>query len=294
LLECWQAKTRFLLIEVTNMHPATQKIQMVEFSGDQTQAREGQVITETPVSLTVNGQTWLTFMCTPVDLEALAVGFLYNEGLIKKRADLVDVRLCARGDNVDVWLAYPVEKPSDWRRTTGCTGGVTSVSDEKVAEIRPQDHHRYAAAQVYDLLNLLNTAQDLYRLSGGVHTSVLSDGKRNLVTAEDIGRHNTLDKIAGACFLQDLYPERRVLVTTGRISSEMMQKAARLEADLLISRTSPSALSIRLAQGAGITLIGYARPSRFLVYTHPERISAGQDLENYLIPAPSHLDGSAE
>jgi FdhD protein len=287
-------KTRFLLTEVTNMHPATQKIQIVEFSGDQTHVREGYVITETPVALTVNGQIWLTFMCTPVDLEALAVGFLYNEGLIEKRADLADVRLCAKGENVDVWLTHPLEKPSEWRRTTGCTGGVTSVSNEKAAEIRSMNHHRYTAAEVYDLLNLLNTAQDLYRLSGGVHTSVLSDGKRNLVTAEDIGRHNTLDKIAGACFLRDLYPEQRVLVTTGRISSEMMQKAARLEADLLISRTSPSALSIQLAQNAGITLIGYARPKRFLVYTHPERITSSEALQNYLIPAPSHLNGNAE
>jgi FdhD protein len=287
-------KTRFLFTEAANMHPATQKIQMVEFSRDQTQVREGYVISETPLSLTVNGQIWLTFMCTPVDLEALAVGFLYNEGLIKKRADLVDVRLCANGDNVDVWLAYPLEKPSEWRRTTGCTGGVTSVSNEKVAAIRSKDHHHYTAPDIYTLLNLLNTAQDLYRLSGGVHTSVLSDGKRSLVTAEDIGRHNTLDKIAGTCFLHDLYPERRVLVTTGRISSEMMQKAARLEADLLISRTSPSALSIQLAQDAGITLIGYARPKRFLVYTHPERITASDDLQNYLTPAPSHLNGNAE
>jgi FdhD protein len=287
-------KTRFLLTEVKHMHPATQKIQMVEFSGDQTHVREGQVITETPLSLTVNGQTWLTFMCTPVDLEALAVGFLYNEGLIEKRADLVDVRLCANGDNVDVWLTYPLEKPSEWRRTTGCTGGVTSVSNEKAVMIQPKDHHCYTAWDIYALLDQLNAAQGLYRLSGGVHTSILSDGKRMLVAAEDIGRHNTLDKIAGYCFLHELDCAQRVLVTTGRISSEMMQKAARLEADLLISRTSPSALSVQIAQSAGITLIGYARPRRFLVYTHPERITNREDHKNYAIPAPSNLNGKDE
>jgi FdhD protein len=273
------SKIRFLLAEVKNMHTATQKIQMVEFLEDQTQVRESQVITEAPVSLTVNGQTWLTFMCTPVDLEALAVGFLYNEGLIEKRVDLADVRLCANGSNVDVWLTFPLEKPSEWRRTSGCTA----------TSIRPKDHRRYTAEQVYALLNLLNSAQDLYRLSGGVHTSLLSDGKRMLVAAEDIGRHNTLDKIAGYCFLHELAPEQRVLVTTGRISSEMMQKAARLGADLVISRTSPSVLSVQIAQGAGITLVGYARPRRFLVYTHPERITSSQVYENYAVPTPSNL-----
>jgi FdhD protein len=274
-----------------NMHPATQKIQLVEFLGDQTRIRESHVITETPLSLTVNGQAWLTFMCTPVDLEALAVGFLYNEGLIEKRADLADVRLCDSGDNVDVWLTFPLEKPSDWRRTTGCTGGVTSVNNEDDAALRPNHHHRYAAAHIYALLDLLNTAQDLYHTSGGVHTSLLSDGQHILVAAEDIGRHNTLDKIAGYCFLHELEPEQRALVTTGRISSEMMQKAARLGADLLISRTSPSALSIQIAQRAGITLIGYARPRRFLVYTHPERISGDDIRKTFAISTPSTHNG---
>jgi FdhD protein len=271
-----------------NMHPATQKIELVEFTGDRIQSRESHVIVETPVSLTVNGQVWLTFMCTPVDLEALAVGFLYNEGLIEKRDEVADVRLCASGDNVDVWLTHPLERPSAWRRTTGCTGGVTSVDDEKTAPQPSNDHHCYSPEDVYNLLGQLIDAQELYRISGGVHTSILSDGKRTLAIAEDIGRHNTLDKIAGYCFLNELHPEPRVLLTTGRISSEMLQKAARLGAGLLISRTSPSALSIELAQKAGITLVGYARPYRFIVYTHPERITQA------LLPSPTHAREGSE
>jgi FdhD protein len=274
------------------MHSATQKIELVEFSDEKSQLRESHIIVETPVSLTVNGQHWLTFMCTPVDLEALAVGFLYNEGLIEKREEVADVRLCASGDNVDVWLTHPLEKPSQWRRTTGCTGGVTSVDDEKAAPLRTSDHHLYTAVDIYALLSQLINAQELYRISGGVHTSILSDGKRRLAAAEDIGRHNTLDKIAGFCFLNELQSEQRVLLTTGRISSEMLQKAARLDAALLISRTSPSALSIQLAQRAEITLIGYARPNRFIVYTHPERITPGGDPTRCGISTSSHRNGA--
>jgi FdhD protein len=126
---------------------------------------------------------------------------------------------------------------------------------------------------------MLFDAQALYHETGGVHTSALTDGKRILLSAEDIGRHNTLDKIAGMCLMQNIWPERRILITTGRVSSEMLQKAVRLGASILISRTSPSSLSIELAEKWGITLIGYARRNRFNLYAHPERIGSPTNLE---------------
>ena len=119
-------------------------------------------------------------------------------------------------------------------------------------------------------------AQELYRLSGGVHSSCLSDGERIYVTMEDIGRHNTLDKIAGRCLIENIHLSNKIILTTGRISSEMLQKAARLKAAILVSRTSPSSLSIALANQVGITLIGYARRNGFNVYSHPQRVLQGQ------------------
>ena len=119
---------------------------------------------------------------------------------------------------------------------------------------------------------MLFESQALYRETGGVHTSALSDGEKVLLSAEDIGRHNTLDKIAGLCLMQNMFPEKRILITTGRISSEMLQKAARLQVPILISRTSPSSLSIEMAERYGITLIGYARKHRFNVYSSGERV----------------------
>lgn len=234
---------------------------------------DAETIVETPVSLTVNSEVWLTFMCTPVELEALAVGFLYNEGVIESMDEVENVHICEHGDNVDVWLNHTVEQPTSWRRTSGCTGGVTAVD----LLARPNVSFNGSQPQVQpeaimNLVEMLFEAQSLYRETGGVHTSALSDGKTILLSAEDIGRHNTLDKIAGLCLMKNIQPETRILITTGRISSEMLQKAARMSAPILISRTSPSSLSIEMAERYGITLIGYARKHRFNVYSNSARV----------------------
>jgi FdhD protein len=203
----------------------------------------------------------------------MALGFLYNEGVINSMDEVENIHVCEHGDNVDVWLNRSVEQPESWRRTSGCTGGVTAVDllakpevsfDRNRLEVQPE--------AIGDLVEKLFESQSLYRETGGVHTSALSDGLEILVSAEDIGRHNTLDKIAGMCLRRNIWPENRILITTGRISSEMLQKAARLNAPILISRTSPSSLSIEMADRYGITLIGYARRHRFNVYSNTQRV----------------------
>ena len=256
------------------MITAQKSIHYERFEFQKWQAYDAETIVEAPVSLTVNGDVWLTFMCTPVELEAMAVGFLYNEGIIEKWNEVADVRVCEHGDNVDMWLKHEAEQPKSWRRTSGCTGGVTAV--ETLARIKvsfEDDQPKIAPETIGHLIEILFESQDLYRETGGVHTSVLSDGEKVLLSADDIGRHNTLDKIAGLCLMKDIWPETRILISTGRISSEMLQKAARLGAPIVISRTSPSSLSIEMAEHYGITLIGYARRNRFNVYTNIQRVS---------------------
>jgi len=237
------------------------------------ESHDAETIVEAPVSLTVNGEPWITFMCTPVHLEALAVGFLFNEGIIEKMDEVADARVCEHGDNVDVWLNRSVQQPVSWRRTSGCTGGVTAVDLLAKPEISfNDDQPKVPPEAIGHLVEMLFEAQELYRETGGVHTSALCDGEKVLLSAEDIGRHNTLDKIAGLCLMDNVWPETRILITTGRISSEMLQKAARLSAPILISRTSPSSLSIEMAERYGITLIGYARTHRFNVYSNSQRV----------------------
>lgn len=256
------------------MEKPSKPVQYLFFQNGKTEQVDAQVIGETPVSLTVNGQVWLTFMCSPLQLEALSVGFLFNEGIINDFSEVADVRVCEHGDNVDVWLNHSADKPERWTRTSGCTGGMTAVE----ARVDPgladrQNNVVLSPEQIPALLEMLNGDQTLYRQTGGVHTSVLTDGENRILAAEDIGRHNTLDKLAGQLLLNGTQPNAGVILTTGRISSEMMQKAIRLGASVVISRTSPSSMSVELAEKQGITLIGYAKRHRFNVYTHPERLN---------------------
>ena len=236
------------------------------------------VIVEKPVSLTVNGQDWLTFMCTPTYLEALAIGFLFNEGLLNSIHDIASVRTCANRDNVDVWLNCNIEKPSEWRRTSGCTGGMTSAkTPEHLSRTKVED--LLTPEKIIELIGELLNTQQVYREVGGVHTSILSNGEGAFIMAEDIGRHNTLDKISGRYLLEKFQFDKKILITTGRVSSEMLQKAARINASIVVSRTSPSSLSIEMAEKSGITLIGYARRDRFNIYSNPNRII--KDSPNY-------------
>lgn len=243
----------------------------------------GSTPAEIPVMLTVNGEPWLEFMCTPEYLEALAIGFLYNEGLIKSAAEVAQLRVCPAGDNVDVWTAHTIEKPIRWRMTSGCAGGVTAAGndlesyDRKLPEppsglLEHFDDMTLTASQINELVLELFRAQTLHRQSGGIHASALSDGWLLLLSCEDIGRHNTLDKLAGRVILENVIEPRRVILTTGRISSEMLQKSAQMGIAVVVSFTAPTSLAVQLADHWGMTLIGYAHNEHFKVYAHPERI----------------------
>ena len=257
------------------MNHKNTKFKFYQYQGNRLHSSETEVIEEASVKLTVNGEDWLTFMCTPIKLEELAIGFLFNEKIIGKKDEIEAVQLCASGTVLDVWLTKSVSQPSIWKRTSGCTGGITTLDIGKFSErssTSKNNNIRVTPDSITRLVELLFESQELYRRAGGVHTSALCNSDEISVSMEDIGRHNTLDKIAGFCILEDLLLNKPIIITTGRISSEMLQKSIRLGASIVVSRTSPSSLSVVMAEKFGITLIGYARRRQFNLYTHPERI----------------------
>lgn len=229
------------------------------------------VISETSVSLTVNGEEWFNFLCTLMDLEALAAGFLFSSQIIRSGDEIKALKVGANGCGMDVWLSHSVEKPPLFQRNSGCSGGI-SVPEIELEPIQDIKKFKITLAEINRILATFYQNQQLYQSSGGVHTSALFSGTDLRIKAEDIGRHNTLDKIAGRLLLSGMQVQRPILVTTGRVSLEMMQKAAMIRACFVISRTSATTASVELAEKIGICLIGYAQKDRLKVYTLPEQI----------------------
>lgn len=224
---------------------------------------------EMEFTIYVNGQELATILCTPTKLNCLVLGFLYTEGIISDMGDVASMRVCEEESLADVMLSNPEYKlPTLRRLASGCGGGAVFQTQGQ----RVDSDLVVTPTKVLSLMKQLQEQMELYRLSGGVHTSALSDTENLLVVAEDIGRHNTFDKIQGECLLRGLSTRDSLLLSTGRVSSEMVIKAAKMQASVVVSRHSPTGSAISLAHELGIALIGYARGSRLSVYSHPERL----------------------
>lgn len=232
---------------------------------------EDQVIEETPVTIYVNGEELATIMSTPREQDMLALGFLKNERMISSMADIESVRITDSGCCVDVWLKIPFTKPERVVITTGCGGGVTF--DDAVDDIEPvEDLYFVQPDKLHKIFNQLQAPDSLYAVSRGVHTAGLADGEKVIAAVEDVGRHSTIDKLTGACMMNGIETKGRMLLATGRVSSEMLRKGAVMGCPVVASRNSPTSLSIELAKAWNITLVGYVRRGALRVYSHPERL----------------------
>ncbi len=239
--------------------------------GESWQTVAAQVIEEATVCLHVNGQELTAFMCTPLNLEALALGFLRAEGLIAGSEDVGVIELIHGGTCVDVWLTHEISLPDRAIRTSGCSGGITF--DDLTAQRPPlPPGPAINARQIIDRYFDLRAAEVLYPISRGVHSSALCTATGLLLMAEDVGRHNTLDKLWGMAMQQGIDPAGCTILTTGRISAEMLGKAAKMGVPVIGSRTSPTSRSLALAAAWHITVIGYIRRDSFRLYTGAERI----------------------
>jgi FdhD protein len=280
--------------------PPIVTLSYLEYNGEHAEPVQRPVIAETPWVLYVDRRELLTFMCTPTRLHCLALGFLLSEGMIDSLDDVWQMRVFTAEDRVymffpeaglneelrqrtceeavgsiDVRLRRPAPQRSEKRiLTSGCGGGVTF--DDLSGEREPlHSDLRVEAARICEMMQHMHGHANLYNQSRGVHTSGLYNPATGaqLVMAEDVGRHNTLDKIRGECLLANISTNDCMLFTSGRISTEMIGKAYKMGVPIVVSRTSPTATSVRLAQAWNITLIGYVRSRRLRVYTGAQRVN---------------------
>ncbi len=237
-----------------------------------------EVASELPVKLVLNNEQFVTLLCTPAELEELTIGFLLSEGLLRKRSSIKKIEILEQEATVRIELSdLPPDLSSLFATRTissGCGKGVTFTSFRADAEHRiPFTGKVMGLGDIRRLLSAFRNISALYLETGGVHSAALSDGKEILFFSEDIGRHNAVDKLIGKAFLQSVSIEDKVLLTSGRVTSEIMTKAARNRFPVLISRAAPSCMAISYAEDMGITLIGFARGERMNIYTWPNRIT---------------------
>ena len=193
------------------------------------------------------------------------MGYLWLEKVIASLDEIERLDVSEVDGRADVTLTREVELPTERILTSGCGGGITFRIDPRLFS-RVESGLRVRPAQLFERMKDLFAAAVNYRASRGIHGAALSDADGLLVVAEDVGRHNAVDKIKGEALLKGIPTTDRILLSTGRISSEMLLKAARMGIPLAASRTSPTEMAVSLAEQLGITVVGYLRPESLNVY----------------------------
>ncbi|MFH0913661.1 MAG: formate dehydrogenase accessory sulfurtransferase FdhD [Chloroflexota bacterium] len=240
---------------------------------------EETVAREFPLTIVFNNKELVTMLCSPDALEELAVGFLFSEGLLQSKDELGKVLADPRRGIVRVETRGEREVDTEqvFKRfiTSGCGRGASFYSPaDAQAQPKIESGITIAPQAVFTLMSEFQHRSEVFRATGGVHSAALSDGEKILVFAEDIGRHNALDKIFGQCLLKDMSLADRIILTSGRISSEMLLKVARRKIPVVISKSAPTDLGVKLARDLGVTLIGFVRGKRMNVYANEERVVA--------------------
>ena len=221
---------------------------------------------EMALAVHVNGQELITILCTPTKLNYLIAGFIYSEGIINDMDEVASIQISEDEAIANVRLKQSELKalPHRTRTPSGVSFGPEVHRIESNLVATPDE--------ILSLMKQLNQQQKMFQQCGGIHCSALCDRQQILVAAEDIGRHNTLDKILGECLLNGRPTRDCILLTTGRISSEMLLKAARMQTPIIVSRGSPTERAVMLGRDLGITVIGYARDRRLSAFSGESRL----------------------
>jgi FdhD protein len=232
--------------------------------------REDPIAIEKRLRISVNGKELLSLYCTPLMIRELVVGMLMTEDII--RGGWCAERMTIMYDE-DVVVDVPAEGEASMDGaviTSGCIGGLTFP--KRLSLKRIEDTLTIAAERLKALFKVFQRASELYQLTGCVHSAALSDEEEIICLAEDIGRHNAVDKAIGYALLENIPFSGKIMLASGRLSSEIVSKCARWGVPMVASRTSPTSLALDIAETSGITVVGFVRADRLNVYTHPQRV----------------------
>jgi FdhD protein len=260
------------------MDNETEKISILKLTETGSSSIEDVVAKEFPLIIMLNSQELVTLLCSPANLKYLAVGFLFSEGFLKSKDEIKKIIVDDRRGVVWVETEKGEEPAGDvlFERfiTSGCGRGTSfyNAADAQ-GQVKVESQIKISTLEVLALVSEFQHRSQIYRATGGVHSAALCDNDDILVFSEDIGRHNAIDKIFGECILNDIATDDRIIITSGRISSEILLKVAKRNIPIIVSKSAPTNLGVRLANDLGVTLVGFVRGKRMNVYTHAWRIA---------------------
>lgn len=253
--------------------PLTVDFPAIRYSQGAIEQRTMQLAREVPYTLFLNDREILSIATLPSHLKQLFVGFLVSEGVLISPDEILACHVDHGSMIVRIELDAPQQRLEKVERkgmlTSGCAGGLifsteASAVSREVKGFRP----KISGSVILARMRELDTYKGIYSITRGVHAASVADDSQTLIILEDLGRHNAVDKIVGHCFLERIDTEDKLLLTTGRITSEVLVKAARGGFPLVVSRSSASALAMKMAEQSGIDIVTYVRASRFNYFPH--------------------------
>lgn len=231
---------------------------------------------EVPLTINLNGQELVTLLCTPKDIDDLIRGFLFTSGLVKKREGLEDIVLDET--KWTVWVNTKEAIPENsliFKRlyTSGCGKGTIFYNMVDILHRhRIESGLRISSQSILALMQEFQQRSALFMKTGAVHGAALSNGRDILIFREDIGRHNAVDKIIGRALVERIDMQDKIILSSGRISSEILLKAQKCIVPVVVSRSAPTDQAVKLARDINITVVGFARGHRINIYSALERV----------------------
>jgi len=236
---------------------------------------------ETPLALTYNGGTYAVMMGSPEDLGDFAIGFSLSEGIVQSADEIETLDIVELDDGIELrmWLkpakaALIAERRRHIAGPTGCgICGVDSITEAVRPAAVVAAGRSFAPREVMTAMAAIAPLQEINHQTRAVHAAAFwTPGRGIVVLREDVGRHNALDKLAGALAREQIVTSEGMVLLTSRVSVEMVQKTAAIGAPLMVAVSAPTALAVRMADAAGVTLVAIARSDGFEIFTHPERV----------------------
>jgi FdhD protein len=249
----------------------THKHRIIKYRDGGFQSVEDLLAVESRLSISVNGQEVMNLYCTPLMIRELSVGLIMTEGIAEGLcSERMSIMYGEDGVRVEAHAEGKV-RTEGGTVTSGCVGGMTF--DKKPSSTVKSDPFSTGAADLTGIFSRFQKRSDMYNTTGCIHSAALSDGDDIIVFAEDIGRHNAVDKVIGYSLLEGMDFSGKIMMASGRLSSEIAGKCARWGVPILVSRAAPTSLAVKMAEESGITMVGFLRGKRFNVYTHTQRIT---------------------